>query len=80
MLTNDLKKGTEIMLKNGWKARIEDNLKGNTRLATVYGDFTEMGSVYAHDIAYAIINGQRVEIELTDKQKQLQKQVRNMGW
>lgn len=67
--TNDLKKGARVMLKNGWFATIEDNKKGNTRLATVEGYYTEMGSIYAHDIAYAIIDGQRVGIELTDSQK-----------
>jgi hypothetical protein len=36
MFTNELKKGDMVKLRNGWKARIEDNMKGNTRLATVY--------------------------------------------
>jgi len=80
MLTNDLKKGAQVVLKNGWKATIEDNMKGNTRLATVYGDFTEIGSIYAHDIACVIIDGKEVPIELTDKQKQLQEQIERRGW
>lgn len=50
MLTNALKKGARVVLRNGWYATIEDNLKGNTRMATVEGFVTEMGSVYAHDI------------------------------
>lgn len=50
MKTNDLKKGTRILLDNGWKATIEDNKRGNIRMATVEGIFTEIGSVYAHDI------------------------------
>ncbi len=50
MKTNDIKKGTRILLRNGWEATIEDNAKGNTRMCTVYGHFTEMGSVYSHDI------------------------------
>ena len=50
MVTNDLKKGDLVMLRNGWQARIADNRKGNTRLCTVYGFETEMGSVYSHDI------------------------------
>jgi len=50
MFTNELKKGDKIKLRNGWDAVIEDNLKGNTRLATVHGFVTEMGSVYSHDI------------------------------
>jgi hypothetical protein len=50
MLTNGLKKGARVRLANGWNAVIADNLKGNTRMATVYGYETEMGSVYSHDI------------------------------
>lgn len=53
MFTNQLKKGDEVVLRNGWKARIEDNKKGDTRLCTVYGFVTEMGSVYSHDIMCA---------------------------
>ena len=45
MLQNDMKKGQMGVLKNGWKFRIEDNKRGNIRLATVYGYFTEMGSI-----------------------------------
>lgn len=70
--TNDLKKGTNVILRNGWKARIEDNKKGNTRLATVYGTFTEMGSIYSTDIVQAEINGVWVKIELTDTQTKVQ--------
>ena len=51
MLSNTIKKGTEVVLRNGWKARIEDNERGLIRLATVYGYFTEMGSIYMFDIA-----------------------------
>ena len=54
MTTNELKKGAEVLLASGMRAQIEDNKKGNIRMATVYGAevglFTEMGSVYAHDI------------------------------
>ena len=62
------------------KATLEDNAKGNTRLATVYGTFTEMGSIYSHDIAFAIIEGKAVPIELTEKQKQLKQQVKAIGF
>jgi hypothetical protein len=48
--TNELKKGTWVLLRNGWYAEIADNMKGNTRMAKVYGDFLEIGSVYSHDI------------------------------
>lgn len=76
MFTNDLKKGDMVMQRNGWKARIEDNRKGNTRLATVYGYFTEMGSIYSHDILYKMNeDGTRTEIEYTPAQEKLRQQV-----
>lgn len=49
--TNKLKKGTHVVLRNGWEAVLEDNKRGSIRMATVYGTYTEMGSIYAHDIA-----------------------------
>lgn len=48
--TNQLKKGHWVILRNGWKAEIWDNMKGNTRVCNVYGIFVEAGSVYAHDM------------------------------
>ncbi len=51
MKTNDLKRGSYVLLRNGWEAEIADNMKGNTRLATVFGEFTETGSVYARNSA-----------------------------
>ena len=65
-----MKKGTRVYLRNGWEATIEDNKKGNTRLATVYGYCTEIGSVYAHDIMrYQDSNGNWHDVEHTEKQK-----------
>jgi len=49
--TNALKKGTRVVLRNGWEAVLEDNKRGSIRMATVFGTYTEMGSIYAHDIA-----------------------------
>lgn len=49
--TNKLKKGTRVVLRNGWEAVLEDNKRGSIRMATVFGTYTEMGSIYAHDIA-----------------------------
>lgn len=86
MKTNELKKGDRVRLRNGWYATIADNkitddvvfisdfcidMKGNTLMATVEGHFTEMGSVYAHDIVlYFPVNGEMdiVAIEHTPKQ------------
>ena len=64
---NDLKKGTEVILRNSWKARLEDSKKGQTRMATVFGFATEMGSIYATDIMFAIVNGDTVKVEHPEK-------------
>jgi len=54
MKTNELKKGTMVLLANGWHGELWDNARGNTRVVNVYGDYEEAGSVYSHDIvAYA---------------------------
>lgn len=73
MRTNDLKKGDNVILRNGWKAVIEDNKKGNTRLAKVFGTYTELGSVYSWDIMEVIKDGQSIKIQLTDLQLKTQK-------
>jgi len=50
----DIYRGTNVRLRNGWKAKMEDNrTRGNTRIATVYGDYTEMGSIFVTDIVEA---------------------------
>lgn len=45
MFTNELKKGTIVILRNGWRAILEDNKKGNIRDATVEGFYSERGSI-----------------------------------
>jgi|TARA_R100000742_G_C4187544_1_gene20673 hypothetical protein len=60
---NDIKKGTVGYQKNGWKFEMMDNKKGNIRMAKVYGYATEIGSIYAHDIDYVIIDGQDVQVD-----------------
>lgn len=69
--TNDLKKGTQILLKNGFGAVLYDNKKGNLRLANVKGIFDEIGSICAHDIDQAFINGNWQPVTHTKKQKDL---------
>ena len=49
--TNKLKKGTRVVLRNGGEAVLEVNKRGSIRMATVEGFYTEMGSIYATDIA-----------------------------
>lgn len=81
MKTNELKKGAQVLLRNGWYARVEDNRKGDTRVCTVYGDFTEMGSVYSHDIVGWIdSDGFLHDVEHTDKQMQLREKLIKMGF
>tara|TARA_R100000306_G_C4255796_1_gene82749 strand:- start:223 stop:468 length:246 start_codon:yes stop_codon:yes gene_type:complete len=81
MKTNDLKKGDRCQLRNGWFATMADNMKGNIRCATVEGYETETGSVYAHDIKLAIVEGgSPVVIEHTPAQLKLQATVEGLGW
>lgn len=81
MKTNDLKKGTRIKLANGWEADIMDNMKGNTRLARVFGYADECGSIYAHDIvAYKVNDEWRTDIEYTPAQFKCKKAVKFMGF
>lgn len=77
MLTNDLKKGDEVILRCGWDAIIEDNKKGNIRMVKVYGNYTETGSIYVWDIAFHRTGeGKLVKIKLTPKQLKDQTQWR----
>lgn len=66
--TNDLKAGTRIKLANGWYGTLTDNRKGNIREAEVEGLYTEIGSVYAHDIVQARIDGEWQAVEHTLQQ------------
>jgi hypothetical protein len=71
--TNDLKKGTRVRLTNGWEATLLDNTKGNIRLMRVEGNYTEVGSEYAHKIAEALVGGAWVKVEHTQKQLDVKK-------
>jgi hypothetical protein len=77
MKTNDIKKGMRFQLNNGWFAIMADNMRGNTRIATVEGFYTEMGSVYAHDIMRVRLDGQGKweNVEHTPAQVKLREQV-----
>ena len=55
----DVRKGTRVVLRNGWEAEVLDNLTNRaTRMCKVYGTYTEMGSIYTSDIYSAHIGGQ----------------------
>tara|TARA_R100000963_G_scaffold17483_1_gene12224 strand:- start:32 stop:271 length:240 start_codon:yes stop_codon:yes gene_type:complete len=71
--TNDIKKGTRIKLECGWYGTMFDNMKGNTRMCKVEGDFTEIGSVYSHDIIQAEIDGEWESVEHTENQLKCKK-------
>lgn len=74
--TNDIKKGMRVQLRGtGWYGTMADNMKGNTRVVDVEGIFHEMGSVYAHDIARALVNGKWEAVEYTPAQLKLRKMV-----
>ena len=72
MTTNEIKKGTRFLLRNGWDATMADNRKGNIRMATVEGDYTETGSVYAHDIVSVLIGEAWQPVTMTAQQKDCQ--------
>jgi hypothetical protein len=72
MKTNEMKKGTRVKLRNGWEAELMDNNRGMSRLAKVYGDYTEIGSVYTHNIvAFKQGDEWSSDIQLTKRQKEL---------
>ena len=80
--TNDLKKGTWVLLRNGWKAELWDNMRGDTRVANVYGLYIEAGSVYSHDIMYWGLDEEQIinPVAHTKSQLKLKKTVEEMGF
>ena len=83
MLQNDMKKGQTGTLKDGVRFRIEDNKKGNIRMATVYassmGLFDEMGSIYTSEIATVDMpDGTTQRLEQTPKQAQRAKRTADL--
>lgn len=80
MKTNDIKKEMRVKLRNGWFGTMKDNMRGNTRMVEVEGVFTEIGSVYAHDIVAVLVDNKWVAVEHSDKQTQLRKQVESFGF
>lgn len=69
MKTNDIKKGMRIRLRNGWYATMQDNKRGNIRMAEVEGIYTEIGSVYGHDIISVLVGDAWQEVEHTEAQR-----------
>jgi len=73
--TDQLKKGMRLKLQNGWEAIVVEECCGNILRAKVFGDFTETGSVYAHEIVAAEVDGKWVEVKMTELQTQFQKEI-----
>lgn len=82
MQTNDIKKGMRILLSQGWEGTMKDNLRGKIRMVEVEGIYTEIGSVYAHDIVGVldVANAEWVKVEHTPAQLKLKKELLNSGW
>ena len=83
MLANNVKKGARVQLRNGWYGTMADNAKGNTRMVTVEGYFTETGSVYTHDIARVRVNDnpeQWERVELSPAQAKRAAAIRAAGF
>lgn len=86
MKTNEIKKGQFFLLANGWRGEMMDNKKGNIRVARVFGYYTEIGSVYAHDIVAVEVGDNLIDVEHTPAQLKLKAQVENythknhLGW
>jgi hypothetical protein len=79
MLTRELTKGQRVRLRNGWEAEMV-TVRGNTPTAKVYGDYTETGSVYAHDIVAAKAGDVWVPVQHTKDQLKLAVAARNFGF
>lgn len=80
MKTNQLKAGDCVQLSSGWEAEILDNKKGNIRLARVDGLFSEIGSIYSHDISFLLFKDEegataKVAIQHTAQQKKLKEYI-----
>jgi len=88
MKTNDIKKGMRVKLSFSasmgqtprWEAVIIDNMRGNIRLADVYGFEHEMGSIYSHDIEYykPTPESDWVKVEHTPAQLKVKQEVNTM--
>ena len=68
---NELKKGTVIVHRDGTRATLMDNKKGNVRTVETPNLFGSMsiGSAYIKDYAFALIDGEYYHIALSVKQK-----------
>ena len=76
MLTKEIKLGDRVRLNNGSFAVMEDNYNRIARTATVYGTFTETGSIYSFDIMSVYFEGNWIPVEHTTKELELKEAFR----
>lgn len=65
---SQLEKGMRLKLRSGWEAVVVKKCDGNILTAEVFGGFTETGSIYAHDVVAALVDGQWVQVGLDEEQ------------
>jgi len=73
---DQLRKGARVRMRNGLEAIVVKECDGNILIAKVFGDFTETGSVYAHDILATMVNGKWIEVGMTEDQARFCEEVR----
>ena len=70
MLANDMKKGQVVVLRSGLRATIRDNMKGMARNVEIEEPAHDIGSIYVHKIAFAVLeDGSFEPITLTPSQQ-----------
>lgn len=72
---SQLKKGMRVKLRSGWEADVVKGCDGNTLTAEVFGDFTETGSIYAHDVIAALVGGQWLTVNMDEEQAQFSEEI-----
>jgi hypothetical protein len=78
MKTNELKKESRIILDDGTFGTVKDNKKGIRRFCHIEGPYPELGTIYAHTIAYAVLDGEPIAIEHTPAQLKLKQTLKNL--
>ena len=78
---SEVKKDARVELRNGFLATVQDNLvNGQTRLCTVEGFVTEMGSVYSSDMLNVLTPSGWSRIQHTPKQLAGRAYRQQSGW
>jgi hypothetical protein len=80
VVSNQIKKGTKLRLKNGWNATMMDNRRGSIRTMEVQGLHTEIGDNYVWEIKSAFIDGQWKTVQLTKNQQEQRDRIKGLGF